>query len=107
MLRSKRLAVLAAVACTVPMALAVAPANAVPANDAAELCRALDEAGALEQFSPGATRGDCVNLYKGPSSENANNFIAGACGLDFVQALFDTSNKGQCIKAAKAAAEAV
>src|SRR5215208_2482834 len=70
-----------------------------PANDAAELCRELDEVGQLEAV--GVTRGECVNILKGPSSENANNFIAGRCGLDIVQAALGVENKGQCIKLLK------
>src|SRR5215212_5380622 len=71
----------------------------IPANEAAERCRALDEAGVLEDA--GVTRGECVNILKQPSSENANNFIAGRCGLDIVQAALGVENKGQCIKLLK------
>ena len=66
---------------------------------AIELCRGLDEGGVLE--AQGFTFGECVNVFSGPASENANNFIAGLCGLDFAQAFTQTTNKGQCIKVLK------
>ncbi len=68
----------------------------VPANEAAEFCRELDAAGVLDD--EGVTRGECVNILRGPASENANNFIAGLCGLDFALEVTETTNKGQCIK---------
>jgi hypothetical protein len=71
-------------------------AQDVPANEAAELCRMLDEEGVLEFF--GVTRGECVNLVTGPASANANNFIAAICGAEIVQEFTETTNKGQCIK---------
>jgi hypothetical protein len=74
-------------------------AQGVPANDAAEICRSLDEEGVLDEF--GVTRGECVNLFKGPASANANNFIAAVCGVDFIQENLGVSNKGQCIKVVK------
>jgi hypothetical protein len=70
------------------------------ASVAAEMCRALDESGDLEDL--GITRGECVNILKGPSSEQANNRIAGLCGETGIQAFFGVTNKGQCIKAARA-----
>ncbi len=76
-----------------------ASAQSLPANDAAELCRVLDEAGVLDEL--GLTRGECVNLFKGPASENANNFIAAICGVESSQEFTGTSNKGQCIKVVK------
>jgi hypothetical protein len=72
-------------------------AAAQPADNAAELCRQLDEQGELEFL--GVTRGECVNLVKGPASPRANNFIAAICGIDFVQQFTGTTNKGQCIQA--------
>lgn len=69
----------------------------VPANEAAELCREFDDAGELDR--EGITRGECVNIFMGPASENANNFIAGVCGFDFALEITETTNKGQCIKA--------
>ena len=77
-----------------------ASADPTGANDAAEFCRFLDEEGVLDEF--GVTRGECVNLVKGPASANANNFVAGLCGIDFVQEDLGVSNKGQCIKAINA-----
>ena len=68
-----------------------------PANEAAEICRELDAEGELKEF--GLTRGECVNLFMGPASENANNFRAAICGIEFVQGLTETTSKGQCIKA--------
>lgn len=67
------------------------------ASAAVDFCRELDEAGELEEA--GVTFGECVNIIKGPSSENANNFVAGLCGLDEALVLTGTTNKGQCIKA--------
>ena len=67
-----------------------------PANQAAEACRQFDEAGLLAAL--GVTRGECVNLHKGPVSENANNFIAAACSTPTGLTLTGTTNKGQCIK---------
>ena len=72
--------------------------NDVPANEAAEFCRMLDEEGVLDDPSLQITRGECVNILKGPSNENANNFIAGACGATSVQEFTETTSKGQCIK---------
>ncbi len=46
------------------------------------------------------TRGECLNFFKGPASEKATNFVAGS-GFAVVQAGFQTSNKRQCIKAAR------
>ena len=93
---------LVAIGLVVAMGALAAPAGAthgpphVPANEAAELCRALDESGELDEF--GVTRGECVNILKGPASENANNFIAALCGAEEVQEATGTTNKGQCIK---------
>ena len=72
--------------------------NDVPANEAAEFCRMLDEEGVLDDPSLQITRGECVNILKGPSNENANNFIAGVCGATSVQEFTETTSKGQCIK---------
>jgi hypothetical protein len=67
-----------------------------PANEVAAICRQLDAEGVLA--AAGVTRGECVNILKGPSSANANNFIAGLCGLDEVLEFTGTTNKGQCIQ---------
>jgi hypothetical protein len=72
------------------------PAEAAPARDAAAICRKLDAKGVLTRAK--ATRGECVNLFKGPSSPKANNQIAAACGIDFLQRFLGVNNKGQCIK---------
>ncbi len=61
-----------------------APASALqivpqPAPDAAEFCRAAGEGSFLFGVT---TRGECVNILKGPSSENSTSFIAGICGCD-------------------------
>ncbi len=76
--------------------LLAGPASAAPARDAVEACRAFDEQGILERA--GVTFGECVNLFKGSDSRNAENFIAGLCGLDFALKFTGTTNKGQCIK---------
>ena len=78
-----------------------APASALqivpqPAPDAGEFCRAADEGGFLFGVT---TRGECVNILKGPSSDNSISFIAGICGSDLFQSLSGTTNKGECIKA--------
>ena len=78
-----------------------ASANHVPpptSSEAAELCRQLDEEGVLDAPGNEVTRGECVNILTGPASENANNFIAGICGLAFAQESTGTTSKGQCIK---------
>jgi hypothetical protein len=72
--------------------------SVVPANEAVEICRSLEE-GTLEGI--GATFGECVNQIRGPASGNANNFLADLCGEEFVQEFFGTTNKGQCIKAVR------
>ncbi len=96
-------ATLALVALLGPASLAGAPTaeagTSIPrsASEAAEFCRELDEEGVLADL--GATRGECVNFLRGAASENANNFIAGTCGIDFVQVITNTTTKGQCIKA--------
>jgi hypothetical protein len=72
-------------------------AGAAPAGDAAEACRQIDDAGELALL--GVTRGECVNLLKGPSSGRSDNFAAAFCGLDDLQLLLGGTNKGQCIKA--------
>ena len=96
------LAVLSMTLGFVGTASAGAPPPPPPANEAAELCRSFDEAGFLDAAGVGITRGECVNIFKGQASANANNFIAGFCGLDFVQEDLGVSNKGQCIKVARA-----
>jgi hypothetical protein len=81
-------------------ALGATGAGASPASDAAEACRQIDEAGELALL--GLTRGECVNLLKGSSSDRSSNLIAAFCGLDEVQIAFGVSSKGQCIKAFRA-----
>ncbi len=73
--------------------VAAAPGGA---RDAVALCQELNAEGVLADF--GVTFGECVNLFKGPASENANNFIAAICGVDFIQEEVGTTSKGQCIK---------
>lgn len=70
-----------------------------PAKDAVAFCQQLQAEGVLADA--GVTFGECVNIFKGPASENANNFISGLCGIDFVQAEVGATNKGQCIKIVK------
>ena len=77
-----------------------APASALqivpqPAPDAAELCRSAEGEGFLFGVT---TRGECVNILKGPSSESSSSFIAGICGSDRVQFLSGATNKGECVK---------
>jgi hypothetical protein len=74
-------------------------APATPANAAVEVCQQAQEEGLLDEL--GITFGECVNIVKGPASATANNFIAGFCGLAFVQDQFGATNKGQCIKVVK------
>jgi hypothetical protein len=73
--------------------MAIPASAASPASDAAGLCTLV--ADQLPQF--GINQGECVNLVKGPASNNSNNFIAAICGIDLVQG-FLGENKGQCIK---------
>ncbi len=80
------------------VAFAAPAAAQSDSSAAAEFCRMLDEEGVLDDPSLQITRGECVNLVKGPSSANANNFIAAACGATIVQEFTETTNKGQCIK---------
>ena len=102
--RAALLALLLAVFAVPALALA-APAAADhndeprPPAEAAELCRELDEAGALAAI--GSTRGECVNFYALEASEQSNNYLAAACGLDRVQADTGTTNKGQCMAEVK------
>jgi len=88
--------VTAAVAALIGGTFLAPAAYAAPANDAAATCKAIDDDGGLDQA--GITRGECVNLIKGPASEQSNNFIAAVCGFEFVQDVTGTTNKGQCIK---------
>ena len=69
------------------------------ATDAVAACQELDEDGELD--AAGVTFGECVNILKGPSSENANNQIAGLCGIDEILTITGAKNKGQCIKIVK------
>ena len=39
-----------------------------------------------------------VFILKGPSSGDANNFVAGACGAAANREIAGTTNKGQCNK---------
>jgi hypothetical protein len=73
--------------------MAIPASAALPAPDATKLCKLV--ADQLPQF--GINQGECVNLVKGPASDNSNNFIAAICGIDLVQG-FLGENKGQCIK---------
>lgn len=94
----QRVVGVSAVGLAVATMLAV-PADAAPAQDAVEFCKMLAEEGVLKD--EGVTFGECVTILKGPSSENSNNVIAGACGIDGIVADFGASNKGQCIKLLK------
>ncbi len=71
-------------------------AEAGVASEAAAACQEFAASGLLDEI--GITVGECVNNVKGPSSANANNFIAGLCGIDFIQEQVGATNKGQCIK---------
>ena len=84
---------------TLPFGAITASADPTNAAEVAELCRQADEEGILDEF--GITRGECVNLGKGPASENANNFVAALCGLDALQESVGATNKGQCIQAVR------
>jgi hypothetical protein len=61
----------------------------IPANEAAELCREFNENGTLDAL--GLARGECVNIVKGPASENASNFFAGVCGIELNQEFLGVS----------------
>ncbi len=76
--------------------VAAAPTGA---PDAVASCRELNDTGFLANF--GITFGECVNIFKGPASENANNRVAGLCGIEIIQGQLETTNKGQCIKIAR------
>jgi len=76
--------------------VAAAPGGA---RDAAAFCQELNAEGVLAEF--GVTVGECVNLVMGPASENANNFVAAICGVDFIQESLGATSKGQCIKVAR------
>ena len=84
------------VAAIAGVVIAPTSVSAAPARDAAAACRSLDEADRLERF--GLTRGECVNILKGPASERSNNFIVGLCSYSFAPALTGTTNRGQCIQ---------
>ena len=82
----------------IPLVASPGSAAASPttsATPAVERCQQLDAEGSLAVF--GLTFGECVNIINRPSSEQANNFIAGICGIDEFTASFGGS-KGQCIK---------
>jgi len=70
--------------------------------EVAEFCRELDAEGILDR--QGITRGECENLFKGPSNANSSNVIAAVCGSEgtrgYVGRIFGVTvtNKGQCIK---------
>ena len=68
-----------------------------------ETCRQLDEAGILDRPDIDLTRGECVNILKGPSNPEASNRFAGSCSFPSVQEFFGATNKGQCIVAEHAA----
>jgi hypothetical protein len=66
---------------------------------AQDFCREADEEGLLEEM--GITFGECINFVTGPASEEANNYIAGICGAEIIQARVGATDKGQCIKIVK------
>jgi hypothetical protein len=66
------------------------------ASGFATACRAHDETGLLDQI--GLTRGECVALLSGQSSEHLSRYLAGVCGAEVIQALYGTTTKGQCIR---------
>jgi hypothetical protein len=102
--RSLRRAAAIAFCVSLPVAVLVAPAaHAAGANTAAEMCRQADEAGLLDQPGVGITRGECVNIVKGFDNGSAGSVLSGLCGTEFGQQLAGVTNKGQCIKVAKAA----
>lgn len=92
---------LAAVGATALLAstMSAAPANAAPARSAVEFCQLADESGVLE--ADGVTFGECINIFRGPASENSLNEIAGFCGFDSLLVITGTENKGQCIQVAR------
>ena len=70
------------------------------ATGAVAVCQEFRDSGILDEA--GATFGECVNVTKGPSSENATNFFAAICGIDSSLEFTNTANKGQCIKVVRA-----
>jgi hypothetical protein len=101
---TKRLVMIVALLTLVvsPVVFASGAAAQSGAPAAAEVCRQLDEAGVLDRPNNQLTRGECVNLLKGRSSPQANNFIAADCGQAETQEFAQTTNKGQCIKTVRA-----
>lgn len=100
MVRLRRTLVVGVAVTMGPVGLAPgAGAGAGAAAGVAELCKQLDEAGALEAL--GHNRGECQNFSGGPASESASNFIAAICGFELAQDLLSVDNKGQCIKVLK------
>lgn len=88
---------IAAVGVALAMLVTAAPAGAdITADEAAEICRHLDEAGELDLA--GGTRGECINSLHFLPSETFRNTVAGACGFDAVQQRTGTTSKGQCIQ---------
>lgn len=75
------------------------PANAAPATSAVEFCQQMDEEGLLE--ADGVTIEECVNIFRGPSSANANNVIARICGFAVALEFTGTTSKGYCTKVAE------
>jgi len=82
-----------------PTVAQVGPGN----SEAARFCRAVEADGLLGPRD--VTRGECINIFKGPASANATNFFAGLCGNKGLQERLGTPNKGQCIKVLEAMAE--
>ena len=64
-----------------------------------DFCRAADEGGNLDKV--GVTFGECLIAARGQITQSANIFAAGVCGVEEVQELAGTTNKGQCIKVGK------
>ena len=79
------------------VAFAAPAAGQSNAPGAAELCREIDDEGEFNDVYC-ITRGECVNLVKGPGSEQSNNVAAAICGSELVRAIFGGTNKGQCIQ---------
>ena len=98
-LRAKLTPLVGAVVLTLSFVAAAAPAAAdhEPPDSPAEAAAACRE----HPGAYGLTSGECVNFVAGPASGQAGNQIAASCGLESVQAFTGTTNKSQCLQAAK------
>ena len=86
--------VLAVLGMTMAMTVTAAPAaGASDATDALAWCRLFDDLGVLDSI--GLTFGECVNQIK---ETNETSVLAAYCGSEFIQGVYGTTNKGECIQ---------